>query len=77
VVSAEVGLSKDDARMFLGALQLLSVEPEECIFIDNSEDNLIAPNSIGMRTIYFDDEKQDFEALLTELRAHGAIAGDA
>jgi FMN phosphatase YigB (HAD superfamily) len=77
VVSAEVGLSKDDARIFLGALQLLRVEPEECIFIDNSKDNLIAPNSIGMRTIYFDDEKKDFEALLGELRAHGAIAGDA
>ena len=29
------------------------------------------------RFIYIDDEKQDFEALLTELRAHGAISGDA
>jgi putative hydrolase of the HAD superfamily len=75
VVSAEVGLGKHDARMFLGALQLLRVDPEECIFIDNSKDNLIAPNLIGMKTIYFDDEKRDFEALLTELRAHGAIAG--
>jgi len=77
VVSAEVGLSKHDARMFLGALQLLRTEPEECIFIDNSKDNLVAPHSLGIKTIWFDDEKQDFEALLTALRAHGAIAGDA
>jgi HAD superfamily hydrolase (TIGR01549 family) len=77
VVSAEVGVSKHDAAIFLGALQLLRVEPEECIFIDNSKDNLIAPNSLGMKTIYFDDQKQDFAALLTELRGRGAIAGDA
>lgn len=77
VVSSEVGLSKDDPRIFLRALNLLRAMPEECIFIDNSKDNLVAPNAIGMKTIYFDDEKQDFKALLTELRAHGAVAGDA
>ena len=77
VVSSEVGLSKDNPGIFLGALQLLRVKPEECIFIDNSKDNLVAPNAIGMKTIYFDDEKQDFTALLTELQAYGAITSDA
>jgi HAD superfamily hydrolase (TIGR01509 family) len=77
VVSSEVGLSKDNPGIFLGALQLLRVKPEECIFIDNSKDNLVAPNAIGMKTIHFDDEKQDFKALLTELQAHGAITSDA
>lgn len=77
VVSSEVGFSKDDPEIFLAALQLLRVKPEECIFIDNSKDNLVAPNAIGMKTIYFDDERQDFKALLTELQVHGAIAGDA
>jgi HAD superfamily hydrolase (TIGR01509 family) len=77
VVSADIGLGKNDAGIFRRALQLLRVEPEECIFIDNSKDNLIAPDSLGMKTIYFDDERRDFEVLLTELRAHGAIAGDA
>ena len=77
VVSSEVGLGKDNPGIFLGALQLLRMRPEECIFIDNSKNNLVAPNAIGMKTIYFDDEKQDFKALLAELQAHGAIAGDA
>lgn len=77
VVSSEVGMSKDDPRIFLGALQLLRVEPEECIFIDNSKDNLLAPNSIGIKTIYFDDEKQDFKSVLSELQAYGVMAGDA
>ena len=77
VVSSEIGLGKDDPRMFLAALQLLHAQAEECIFIDNSKENLVAPSSIGIRTIYFDDEKQDFKALLTQLQEHGAIVGDA
>ncbi len=77
VVSSEVGLGKDDPEIFLGALQSLRVKPEECIFIDNNKGNLVAPNAIGMKTIHFDDEKQDFKALLSGLKAHGVIAGDA
>ncbi len=77
VVSAEVGVGKGSPEIFLGALRLLCVKPEECIFIDNSDDNLVAPQAIGMKTIHFDDEKRDFQALVAELQAHGAIAGDA
>ena len=76
-VSAEVGVSKNDPKMFLGVLGQLGVKPDECIFIDNSRENLIAPSSLGIKTIYFDDEKQDFKALHTELRVHGAIASAA
>ena len=73
-VSAEVGVGKDDPKIFLGVLGQLGASPDECIFIDNSQKNLIAPGSLGIKTIYFDDEKQDFKALLAALRAHGAIA---
>lgn len=75
-VSAEVGSSKDDPEIFLVALERLGVSPTQCIFIDNSLKNLVAPGSLGIKTIYFDDEKQDFNALLTSLRSHGAITGD-
>lgn len=77
VVSSEVGIGKDNPEIFLGALRVLRVKPEECIFIDNSQANLIAPEAIGMKTIYFDDEKQDFKAFLADLQSHGAIAGNA
>jgi putative hydrolase of the HAD superfamily len=72
-VSAEVGVGKDDPKIFLGVLGKLGVSPDECIFIDNSRENLIAPGSLGIKTIYFDDEGQDFTALLAALRSHGAI----
>ena len=76
-MEAPVGVGKDDPKIFLGVLGQLGVSPDECIFIDNSQENLIAPGSLGIKTIYFDDEKQDFQALLTALQAHGAIACDA
>jgi len=76
-VSAEVGVSKDDPKIFLGVLNRIRVSPEECIFIDNDEENLLAPRSLGIKTIYFDDEKQDFDALLAALQVHGVLVGDA
>lgn len=76
-VSAEVGMSKEDPRIFLGVLEQLEVGPGECVFIDNSRENLVAPGSLGIKTIYFDDGKQDFTALRAALKACGAIVGDA
>ena len=76
-VSAEVGTSKDEPDIFLGVLAQLAVNPDECIFIDNNRENLIAPSSLGIKTIYFDDEQQDFKALLLALQAHGAIVSGA
>ena len=72
-VSAEVGIRKDDPRLFLGVLGYLGVRADECIFIDNMRENLVAPASLGIKTIHFDDDKQDFKALLAELQLHGAI----
>jgi putative hydrolase of the HAD superfamily len=69
VVSAEVGSGKEDALIFETAMQRLGLRADECVFIDNSRDNLVAADRLGMKTIFFDDEKQDFEAL------HAALAG--
>lgn len=77
VVSAEVGAGKEGPKIFLEALHRLRISPEECIFIDNCRANLIAPGSLGINTIHFDDEKQDFEELLSVLKALGATVSDA
>ena len=76
-VSAEIGAGKDSPRMFLEVVHRLGVRPDECIFIDNSRKNLVAPGALGIKTIYFDDERQDFDALLAALHAHGVIVGEA
>ena len=77
VVSAEVGSDKRSAEIFLLALRHAGVSPEESVFIDNNKDNLEAPHALGIKTIFHDDEKNDFQALCRALEALGVHAGNA
>jgi len=56
---------------------LAGVSAEESVFIDNSNDNLVAPSALGFKTIFHDDEKNDIEALLRNFKTLGVFAGDA
>lgn len=70
IVSAEYGIGKDSEQLFWKAVQALEVKPSQCIFVDNTARNLAAPEKMGMKTIFFDDEKRDveaFERILLEL----------
>lgn len=67
VVSAEVGSDKTGTAIFERALGHLGVKPNESVFIDNSEDNLVAANALGMNTIHFNDQTNDLEALVRAL----------
>jgi HAD superfamily hydrolase (TIGR01509 family) len=77
VVSAEVGSDKGSPEIFLIALRQAGVSPEESVFIDNNRANLEAPHSLGIKTIFHDDEKNDIPALLRSLETLGAHARDA
>jgi putative hydrolase of the HAD superfamily len=68
VVSAEVGSSKESSRIFERALSHLGIAPNESLFADNSEENLVAANVLGMITVHFDDEQNDVQALCETLR---------
>ena len=63
VISAQVHCRKTDEKIFAEALKRSGLEPGECVFIDNTAQNLEIPGKMGFRTVYFDDEKRD----LTEL----------
>lgn len=60
-VSAEIKSGKASERIFVRTLEKLNVKPEECIFIDNSENNLIVPSEMGIHTILFDDGKRNLK----------------
>lgn len=64
VISAQVHCWKTDEKIFAEALKRGGLESGECVFIDNTAQNLEVPRQMGFRTVYFDDEKRD----LTELR---------
>ncbi len=72
VVSAEVGDGKRNPAIFLQALDRAGAKPDECIFIDNSEGNLVTARALGMHVIFHDDERNDMEALMAALESLGA-----
>ena len=74
VVSAEVRCTKANPRIFELALACLRVNPEESVFIDNTQDNLVAPAALGMKTMHFDDEKNDVVGLARLLRTRYGIS---
>ena len=70
-VSASIGASKSGADIFMEALRKVDAEPEECVFIDNNQDNLVVPEELGMHVIHFDHDKRDHNELLAQLRKLG------
>ena len=77
VVSAEIGTSKESMEIFLHALNCTAVNPEESVFIDNNRDNFVAPNALGFKTVFHDDETNDIAALVRTLNTLGVVAGNA
>ena len=72
-VSGKLGYGKESDKVFIKTLEELSVKPEESIFIDNHENNLIIPNKMGIKTIYFNDKENDMNKLINQIREYGII----
>ena len=66
-VSAQCKCGKNDRKIFDVTLEALDVEARECVFIDNSEKNLVVPHEIGIHTILFDDERRDLNEFKNKL----------
>lgn len=67
-VSAQCGSGKSDKLIFEETLSQLNMQPDECIFIDNTEKNLIIPKQMGFHTILFDDTNREIEVFRKELQ---------
>ena len=66
VISAEVGMRKPEERIFQHAAGLLGVDPQECVFIDDIEANVVAAEALGMTGLWHTDSA-DTAARLTAL----------
>ena len=64
IISANVHSRKNEKAIFAEALKQSGLQADECVFIDNTPANLIAPAEMGFKTIYFDDEKREYEKLI-------------
>lgn len=68
VISAEVGMTKPDAKIFLLALERLGIQPVEAVFIDDFLHNIDGAQAVHINTVHFrypDQARQDLEAVLS------------
>ena len=67
-VSAEIGSQKTKEMIFNRTSTQLSVRNDECVYIDNQESNLVIPNKLGMKTIFYNHKENNIKRLVTELK---------
>ena len=63
VLSYEVGAMKPDPRIYEEALKRTGFKPEECLFIDDTEENIKGARKLGINVILM-EPRTDLEAVL-------------
>jgi putative hydrolase of the HAD superfamily len=69
VSSCFVGMRKPDVRIYRMALDLTQHLPQECVFIDDRQENLTGAEKVGIRAVLMKDAQQlrrDLQALGVE-----------
>lgn len=61
VVSGDVGCRKPDRMIYEIILEKLDQPAQECVFIDNSVKNLRVASELGMDTILFNSDNEQYE----------------
>ena len=69
VVSYEQGVMKPDPKIYEVALKKAQARHDQCVFVDDREENILAAQAQGIKTIHFTPET-DLEA---ELRKWGLV----
>ncbi|MCX6724430.1 MAG: HAD family phosphatase [Candidatus Staskawiczbacteria bacterium] len=64
ILSYEVGMKKPEMDIYQLAVEKLKVKPEECIFIDDKEKNLLPAKELGMKTVLAKNPAQIREDVL-------------
>ena len=73
VCSAEVGMAKPEAGIFLLSAERLGLEPRDCVFVDDLDTNVEVARQVGMRGVLFRVDKGD--DLRAQLAALGVASG--
>jgi len=66
ILSYEVGAMKPDPRIYEEALKRTGFKPEECLFIDDMEENIKGAQKLGINVILM-EPRTDLEAVLRDM----------
>lgn len=58
IISAEVGVMKPKAEIYLLALEQLKVSPNEAVFVDDFLENVEGARAVGMSAVHFQEPEQ-------------------
>jgi len=64
ISSAEIHIKKPDPKIYLVACKKARVQPEECLFMDDSPENIDAAKKLGMQTIWWNPETDKKDLVL-------------
>jgi putative hydrolase of the HAD superfamily len=56
--SCELGVVKPEAAIYRHAIGELGVRPDEALFIDNLEENLVGARAVGLHVLHFTDVEE-------------------
>ena len=63
IVSGDVGVKKPDPEIFALTVSRLGCRAENCVFIDNSVNNLNAAAEFGIRPVLFNRDGVEYEGI--------------
>lgn len=66
IYSCDIGIAKPNLKFYQEAVKRLKVNPEECLYIDDKEKNLVPAKELGMNSLLFESLeklKKDFQRL--------------
>ena len=67
VSSAIEGIKKPDEKIYLKTCELLEVKPEECLFMDDSSNNIEMAKKLGMKTILWETFEKGLDRFRIEI----------
>lgn len=71
IISGAVGVIKPSAAIYTLAMDMYNLEPSDCYFIDDQEENLMSAQTLGIHTIHCKD--YDYKQIRKDLKKHNII----
>ena len=60
IISGEIHMRKPENRIFAYTIKHLQCDPQDCVFVDNSVQNLNAAQEAGIKTVLFNRDNENY-----------------